>query len=68
MSKIHKSQDVVIAELQKDVVTIRDNHLAHMKEDIDRIEKKMDKIDSRIWWVLGLLVASSVIGMIGEYL
>jgi len=57
-----------IAKLEATVENIRDNHLAHMAEDIDRIERKVDKIDNRIWWVLGLLVASSVVGMIGEYL
>jgi len=57
-----------IAKLEATVENIRDNHLAHMAEDIDRIERKVDKIDNRIWWVLGLLVASSVVGMIGEYM
>jgi len=57
-----------IAKLEATVENIRDNHLAHMAEDIDSIERKVDKIDNRIWWVLGLLVASSVVGMLGEYL
>lgn len=37
-----------------------------MKEDIDRVEKKVDKIDNRIWWVLGILVASTVGTMIAN--
>ena len=44
-------------ELNAKIENIRDNHLAHMKEDIDRIEVKVDKMDARLWWVLGLLVA-----------
>lgn len=46
-----------LEELDATVRNIRDNHLAHMKEDIDRIETKVDKMDNRLWWVLGLLVA-----------
>ena len=52
------STDTEIALLKKDIETIRDNHLHHLKEDVDRVEKKVDKIDARIWWILGLLVAS----------
>jgi polyhydroxyalkanoate synthesis regulator phasin len=54
------STDTEIAIIKKDIETIRDNHLHHMKEDIEKIEKKVDKIDNRIWWVLGILVASTV--------
>lgn len=50
--------DTEIALLKKDVETIRDNHLVHLKEDVDRIENKVDKIDTRIWAILGVLVAS----------
>lgn len=52
------STETEIALLKKDIETIRDNHLHHLKEDVDRVEKKVDKIDARIWWILGLLVAS----------
>lgn len=46
-----------LEELHNKIDTIENNHLAHMKEDIDRIEVKVDKMDARLWWVLGLLVA-----------
>ena len=55
-----------IALLKKDVAEIKDNHLAHMKDDIDRIERKVDKIDNRIWWVLGILVSTQVASMIAN--
>ena len=54
------TNETEIALIKRDIETIRDNHLHHMKEDIDRVEKKVDKIDNRIWWVLGILVASTV--------
>jgi len=58
--------DTEIALLKRDVETIRDNHLAHMKDDIDRIERKVDKIDNRIWWVLGVLISTQVASMIAN--
>ncbi len=60
--------DTEIALLKKDVNEIKNNHLAHMKDDIDRIEKKVDKIDNRIWWVLGILVSTQVASMIANML
>ena len=58
--------DTEIALLKKDVAEIKDNHLAHMKDDIDRIERKVDKIDNRIWWILGILVSTQVASMIAN--
>ena len=58
--------DTEIALLNKDISEIRDNHLEHMKDDIDRIERKVDKIDNRIWWVLGILVSTQVASMIAN--
>ena len=63
-----KETDTEIALLKRDVQTIRDNHLAHMKRDIDRIERKVDKIDNRIWWVLGVLISTQVASMIANML
>ena len=58
--------DTEIALLKKDVAEIKDNHLAHMKDDIDRIERKVDKIDNRIWWILGILVSTQLASMIAN--
>jgi len=52
-----------IKELDAKIENIRDNHLAHMAEDIDRIENKVDKMDNRLWAVLVLIIAS-VIGVV----
>ena len=68
MTKVSKDADTEIALLKRDVETIRDNHLAHMKQDIDRIERKVDKIDNRIWWVLGVLISTQVASMIANML
>ena len=68
MTKVSKDADTEIALLKRDVETIRDNHLAHMKDDIDRIERKVDKIDNRIWWILGVLISTQLESMIANML
>lgn len=52
---------MTLKELTEVVVQIRDNHLQHMKEDIDRVESKMEKMDNRVWAILILLVGAVVI-------
>lgn len=49
-----------IRELDQKIETIKNNHLAHMADDIDRIETKVDKMDNRLWAVLILLVAGII--------
>jgi len=66
IEKMTKDTDTEIALLKRDVETIRDNHLAHMAEDIDKLDKKIDKIDNRIWAILGLLIASVLAPMIAN--
>jgi hypothetical protein len=50
-----------IKELAKEIEVIKSNHLAHMAEDIDRIEKKVEKMDTRVWAILILLVSAVVL-------
>ena len=45
--KINKL-DKEIALIQKDISVIKNNHLKHMHEDIDKLGGKVDKI----YWVL----------------
>lgn len=62
----NNSTDTEIALIQQELDVIKNNHLHHLKEDVDRVEKKVDKIDNRIWWILGLLVASVLGPMIAK--
>jgi uncharacterized protein Yka (UPF0111/DUF47 family) len=43
--------------ISKDVKQIRDNHLHHMAQDIDRVENKIDKMDQRLWAIMFMIVA-----------
>jgi hypothetical protein len=48
-------------ELTHLVLEIRDNHLMHMKDDIDKMDRKIEKMDTRVWAILILLVSAVVI-------
>ena len=53
-----------IVDIKHSINTIKNNHLRHLEADMAKQSKAIEKIDNRIWWVLGILVASTVIGMI----
>ena len=64
-------QQIQINDLAKDIEQIKDNHLQHMAEDIDELKMELkgnrehfntriDRLDNRIFWVLGLTVSTLV--------
>ena len=55
-----KSIDTKMRLLHKDVEVIRDNHLAHLAQDIK-------KLDMRLWAVLLLLIASLFIPFVARF-
>ena len=59
---------MTIKDLAKEIETIKNNHLAHMAMDIDRIEKKVEKMDSRVWAILLLLVGAVVLPALVEFI
>ena len=58
---------MTIKELAKEIEIIKSNHLAHMADDIDRIEKKVEKMDGRVWAILLLLVGAVVLPALVEF-
>jgi len=52
---------MTLKDLAKEIEIIKSNHLAHMAEDIDRIEKRVEKMDARVWAILLLLVGAVVL-------
>lgn len=52
---------MTLKDLAREIDTIKNNHLAHMAEDIDRVEKKVEKMDTRVWAILLILVSAVVI-------
>ena len=57
-----------LKELAKEIDAIKNNHLAHMAEDIDRVETKVDRIDNRIWAILIILCGATFVPMILEFI
>ena len=58
--------DIEIALIQQELSVIKDNHLKHLKEDVEKIDKKVDRLDQRIWWILGILVAGTIGPMLAK--
>lgn len=52
--------DKEIALIKQDINTIKDNHLAHIEKDMNKIHSKVDKIDNRLWWLAGIIIAATV--------
>ena len=79
MSEPVAKQQAEIIKLQKDVETIRDNHLTHIHDCIHRVEgemkenrkffiERMDKLDNKIFWIMGFSVTtmlSVIVAMFG---
>jgi len=69
------SKRITTQELHSEIEQIKNNHLAHMAEDIDDLKEsvkenrlffteRLDRLDNRIFWILGLTI-STLIAIIG---
>lgn len=58
---------MTLKELAQEIKIIKDNHLKHMAADIDRVEKKVEKMDARVWAILIILVAAVVIPKVVDF-
>ena len=61
-----KDNDIEIALIQQELSVIKDNHLKHLKEDVEKIGKKVDKISDRLWWFAGIIIIATVGPLIGS--
>lgn len=53
-----------LKELAQEIKVIKENHLAHIAEDIDKIDKRVEKMDNRLWAIIILLIGGVLIGFI----
>ena len=73
MAKRVTTQDlhIEVEQVKKDIALIKDNHLVHIHDCIHRVESeikenkqffndRLDRLDNRIWWILGLTVTTLV--------
>jgi molecular chaperone GrpE (heat shock protein) len=59
---------MTLKELAAEVKVIKENHLAHMQQDIDNIEKRLEKMDNRVWAILILLVVAVVLPAVVNFI
>jgi len=57
---------IMLNVIEKDIETIKSNHLKHISDDIESIKKSMEKMDTRMWAILILLITASMANMFGE--
>jgi hypothetical protein len=58
---------MTLKELAIEIEIIKNNHLVHLAQDIDRVEKKVEKMDNRVWAILILLVGAVVLPALVEF-
>ena len=79
MKKIEAKQRATVADLATEIDIIKNNHLAHMADDIDELKadikenrkfftERMDKLDTRIWWIMGLTVSTLLVPLLEKLL
>ena len=62
---------ITTQELHSEIEQIKNNHLAHMAEDIDELKDavkdnreffigRLDRLDNRIFWILGMVLSTLV--------
>jgi len=69
--RLSVEHQIQIHELHSEIQVIKDNHLVHIAQDIDNldvalketkveIKERFDKLDERLWLVVGLVVTTLV--------
>ena len=59
---------IMLNVIEKDIETIKSNHLRHIQADMELIRKSVEKMDTRMWAILILLITASIGSMFGEKL
>jgi hypothetical protein len=69
--RLSVEHQIQLHELHSEIQVIKDNHLVHLAQDIDALsaeikdtkdtfEKRFDRLDERLWLVVGLVVTTLV--------
>lgn len=57
-----------IKEIKHSIDVIKNNHLHHIEKDMEKQSRIMDKMDTRLWFVVVLLIGATVIANIEKIL
>ena len=58
---------MTVKDLAREIAELKSNHIAHLQQDIDRVDKKLEKMDTRVWAILILLVSAVVIPALVQF-
>jgi len=69
--RLSVEHQIQLHELHSEIQVIKDNHLVHIAQDIDALsaeikdtkdvfEKRFDRLDERLWLVIGLVITTLV--------
>ena len=79
LKKIEGRKKATVADLATEIDIIKNNHLAHIHDCIHRVEEdikdnrktfneRMDRLDNRIWWIMGLTVTTLLVPFVEKLL
>jgi len=60
INEMVQTNSVDILLIKKDISEMKENHLSHIENDIKMIDKKVEKIDFRLWGIMMLIVGSTL--------
>tara|TARA_B100001057_G_C22248195_1_gene718414 strand:+ start:152 stop:388 length:237 start_codon:yes stop_codon:yes gene_type:complete len=55
-----------IAEIKCTLNRLENNHITHIEKDIKILTDRTTSMEAKLWWILSILVASTVVGIMGE--
>lgn len=69
--RLSVEHQIQMHELHSEIQLIKDNHLVHIAQDIDELDaalketresfdKRFDRLDERLWLVIGLVITTLV--------
>jgi hypothetical protein len=67
-------QDVRLTQLEidtkiikTDIKTIKDNHLAHIESNMGSLDRKLEKLDNRVWAILFAIVTLAATNVLATW-
>ena len=55
-----------ISEIRQTLTVLRENHLFHIEKDMAELREKVKAMDARLWWILALLVSTTIVSLLGD--
>ena len=55
-----------ISEIKNTLNRLETNHIHHIEQDIKTLKDTTKNTEQKLWWILSILVASTVVGVMGE--